>query len=107
MSRPELWVTIAGMALITFTLRSSFLLAANRLTLPPLLRRSLTYVPPSVLAAIVAPALAQPSGAGLGPVDLRLVAGAVAAVVAWRTRSIVATFAVGMAALWGLTWLLG
>lgn len=107
MSRPELWFTIAGMALITFTLRSSFLLAANRLTLPPLLRRSLTYVPPAVLAAIVAPALAQPSGAALGPVDLRLVAGALAAVVAWRTRSILATFAVGMAALWGLTWLLG
>ena len=107
MSRPELWVAVAGMALITFTLRSSFLLAANRLTLPPLLRRSLAYVPPAVLAAIVAPALAQPSDAALGPVDLRLVAGALAAVVAWRTRSIVATFAVGMAALWGLAWLLG
>jgi len=107
MGRPEIWFTIVGMTLITFTLRASFLLAANRLTLPPLLRLSLTYVPPAVLAAIVAPALAQPSDVALGPVDLRLVAGALAAVVAWRTRSIVATFAVGMAALWGLTWLLG
>ncbi len=106
MNRPELWLTIVGMALVTFALRASFLLAADRLALPPLLRRSLTYVPPAVLAAIVAPAIAQPSGAALGPFDLRLLSGAIAGLVAWRTRSIVATFAAGMAALWGLTWLL-
>ena len=106
MSRPELWLLIAGMALLTFLLRSSFLLAAGSLKLPPLLRRSLTYVPPAVLAAIVVPALAQPSGTALGPVDVRLAAGAVAAVVAWRTHSIVATFSVGMLVLWGATWLL-
>ncbi len=106
MNRPDLWFTIAAMALLTFALRASFLLAADRLVLPPLLGRSLTYVPPAVLAAIVLPALAQPSGVGVGPFDLRLLAGAVAGVVAWRTRSILATFAAGMVTLWGLTWLL-
>jgi branched-subunit amino acid transport protein len=63
-------------------------------------------VPPAVLAAIVAPAIAQPSGAALGPIDLRLLAGAVAGVVAYRTRSIATTFVAGMADALGATWLL-
>lgn len=107
MTRPELWLTIVGMAFVTYALRSSFLLAADRLTLPPLLQRALRYVPAAVIAAIVAPALAAPSGAALGPVDVRLIAGLIAGLVAWRTRSIVATFGIGMLALWGSTWLLG
>lgn len=107
MTRPEVWLTIAGMALVTFALRGSFLLAADRTTLRPFVQRALRYVPPAVLAAIVAPALAQPSGVGLGPVDLRLFAALVAGVVAWRTRSILATFGSGMLTLWGATWLIG
>lgn len=106
MSRPEVWLTIAGMAVITYALRGSFLLAADAFRPSAMLERALRYVPPAVLAAIVVPALAQPSGASVGPVDVRLVAGAVAAVVAWRSRSIVATFAVGMLVLWGITWTL-
>lgn len=106
MSRPELWLTIAGMALITFALRAGFLLAADRLTLPTVVRRALTYVPSAVLAAIVAPALAQPLSQAGPHGDLRLLAAGVAAVVAWRTRSVVATFGVGMLTLWGATWLL-
>jgi len=105
-SRVELWITIAGMALITFALRGSFLLAADHVRLRPRFQRALTYVPPAVLAAIVAPALAQPSGTSLGVFDVRLLAAAVAAAVAWRTRSIIATFALGMLTLWGMTWLL-
>ncbi|TVR88219.1 MAG: AzlD domain-containing protein [Trueperaceae bacterium] len=107
MTRPEVWFTIVGMALVTFALRGSFLLAADRTTLRPLVQRALRYVPPAVLAAIVAPALAQPSGAAIGPFDLRLIAGLVAGLVAWRTRGILATFGTGMLTLWGLTWLLG
>lgn len=107
MTRLEVWLTIVGMALMTFALRGSFLLAADRTTLRPLVERALRYVPPAVLAAIVAPALAQSSGAVLGPVDARLVAGAIAGLVAWRTRSIVATFGIGMLTLWGITWLIG
>ncbi len=107
MTRPEVWFTIAGMALVTFALRGSFLLAADRTRLRPLVQRALRYVPPAVLAAIVAPALAQSSGAGLGPIDLRLIAGVVAGLVAWRTRSILATFGTGMVTLWGSTWLIG
>ena len=106
MSRPELWLTIAGMAVVTFALRAGFLLAADRLTLPPLVRRALAYVPSAVLAAIVAPALVQGAGQAGTHGDLRLVAAGIAAVVAWRTHSVAATFGVGMLTLWGATWLL-
>jgi branched-subunit amino acid transport protein len=100
-------VLIALMAVVTWTARASFIMLGERVTFPPLLRRALTYVPPAVLAAIVAPALVQPSGTLLGPIDARLVAGAVAGLVAWRTHSIVATFVTGMVVLWTFRWLAG
>lgn len=107
MSSTYLWTLFATMGLVTLALRASFLLLQDRLTLPPLLRRALAYVPPAVLAAIVTPALFEPGGTGsLGPVDVRLLAGALAVIVAWRTRSVLATLALGMAVLWGLGWLL-
>lgn len=108
MSGAALWATFAAMGAITLALRASFLLLGDRLALPPLARRALVYVPPAVLAALVTPALFEPSGvAALGPVDVRLLAGAAAVAVAWRTKSVLATLGTGMGALWTLGWLLG
>ncbi len=107
MSRPELWLLIGLMALITLAERASFLVLRDRLEMPPFVRRALAYVPAAVLAAIVAPALFQPSGITIGVIDVRLLAGLLAGVVAWRTQSIVATFASGMVALWTLSYLVG
>lgn len=104
---PGLWGLFLAMGAVTLAARASFLLLQDRITLPPVLRRSLAYVPPAVLAAIVTPALFEPGGVGVGPFDARLAAGAVAILVAWRTKSVLATLAVGMAVLWSLTWLLG
>jgi hypothetical protein len=47
------------------------------------------------------------SNARAGIVDERVVAGGVAAVVAWRTRSISATIGIGMVTLWTVSLLLG
>jgi branched-subunit amino acid transport protein len=99
------WLVFAAMGIVTLALRASFLLLQDRAGLPPLLRRALAYVPPAVLAAIVAPALFAPGTVALGPVDARLPAGLVAIVVAWRTKSVLATLGAGMAVLWTLTWL--
>jgi branched-subunit amino acid transport protein len=98
-----LWGVVAGMGVVTLALRASFLVLPERTALPPLLRRALAYVPPAVLAAIVAPALFAPGEVALGPIDARLPAGLVAIVVAWRTRSVLATLASGMGVLWTLT----
>jgi branched-subunit amino acid transport protein len=105
-SRPELLLLIGLMALITLAERASFLVLRDRLVMPPFVRRALAYVPAAVLAAIVAPALFQPSGVSVGVVDVRLLAGLLAGLVAWRTQSIVATFGSGMVALWTLTYLI-
>jgi branched-subunit amino acid transport protein len=108
MTDATLWALFVAMGLVTLAARASFVLLQDRARPPAQLRRALHYVPPAVLAAIVAPELAAPgTTAFVGPVDPRLPSALLAAVVAWRTGSVLATFSVGMASLWSLTWLIG
>ncbi|MGE5549389.1 MAG: AzlD domain-containing protein [Bacteroidota bacterium] len=92
--------------LVTFLTRLSFIALLGRVETPPLLARALRFVPPAVLAAIIFPELII-HGGRLDPTlgNMRLIAGSLAAVVAWRTRNVLLTIAVGMAALWALQWL--
>lgn len=105
MSRIELWLVLLGMGLITYVIRASFLLFAERLTLSPRLKRALRYVPAAVLAAIIAPALLLPEGNIALSGNARLLAGLAAALAAYFKRSILLTILVGMGALWLLQWL--
>jgi branched-subunit amino acid transport protein len=93
-------ILIAGAG--TYAMRASFLAFAHRMTtVPPAVDRILRQIPPAVLAAIVVPALVRPEG----HLDLwqpRLLAGIVAALVAWRTRNVGVTVIVGIALLAGL-----
>lgn len=95
-----MWLTLAGMALVTFALRASFLLLPPHVETPPLLRRALRYVPAAVLTAIWAPELV------LSPGYEQMAAGAVAIAVAWRWRVTFATILAGLAALHLFHWLL-
>ena len=96
------WMPVLALAgLITFATRLSFIALLGRVESPPLLTRALRFVPPAVLSAIIFPELLVRDGAlrlGLG--NARLVAGVIAAAVAWRTRNVLLTIAVGMGALW-------
>ena len=101
MSDTTLWLTILGAGLCTWLLRLSFIELWQWMSVPPLLDRALRYVPPAVLAALVVPALVRSGGAiDLSPDNLRLMAGIVAAVVAWFSRNVLLTLAVGMGVLW-------
>jgi len=100
MNRPDVWLMIVLAGAITFSHRAAFIMLGSRLRMPPLLRRSLAYVPAAVLAAIVAPALTVRSGVAVGPFDVRLIALLGAGVVAWRARNLLITFIAGMALLW-------
>ena len=94
------WLAIAGIAALTYALRASFLLLPEQAQLPAPLRRALRYVPPAVLTAIWAPEILLRGGAlQFGPGNERLLAGAVAIVVAWRFRLTYLTIAAGMIAL--------
>jgi branched-subunit amino acid transport protein len=99
-STPAILGVILVVGLITFAIRFSFIALFGRLEeIPPGLQRALRYVPAAVLAALVVPAVVVfPADGGLA-VD-KLVAGTVAAGVAWRTDDILATIVVGMGTLW-------
>lgn len=94
-------VTIAGMGLITYSIRLSLFLLPERVVLPPWLLRALRYVPAAVLSAIIAPELLQPGGTlDLSLGNDRLLAGLAAMLIAWRTRNVFLTVAVGLVLLW-------
>jgi branched-subunit amino acid transport protein len=95
-----LWATLAGMTLVTYLLRASFLVLPPGVETPPLARRALRYVPAAVLTAIWAPELLlQNQVLYLSLQNERLLAGAVAIAVAWRWRMTSITIAAGLAAL--------
>jgi branched chain amino acid efflux pump len=94
-----LFVTLLGMALVTYVLRSSFLLLPPGIETPALLKRALRYVPAAVLTAIWAPEVLLHG-------NEQLAAGAVAILTAWRWRLTLATIAAGLLALHLFQWLL-
>lgn len=97
------WVVIVGGGVVTYAVRAALLAVAHRARdLPPRVRDGLRMIPPAALAALVAPAVLRPDG----PLLLwhpRPLAGLLAAAVAWRTRSVVATLLVGGGVLVALT----
>lgn len=100
MSEGMVWATMAAMGAVTFLARLSFIAAWGRFEPPPLLREALRYVPPAVLAAIIAPDVLMPGGAlDISAGNPRILAALAAALVAWRTRSALATIAAGAAAM--------
>lgn len=99
------WLVIIGVALVTFGLRASFIVFADPHRFPHGFRRALVFVPPSVLAAIVAPGLLAPDGTlALGLDNPRALAGLVAIACALRLRTPLAAIVSGMSALWLLQW---
>jgi len=101
-----IWLAIAGMTVVTFFQRASFLLLPPSVQLPPLLRRALRYVPAAVLTAIWAPELMLQKGVlsiALG--NERLLAGIVAIAIAWRFRVTFGTILAGLAALHFFDWM--
>lgn len=101
MAELSLWLLFGLIGLGTFALRFSFIYFFGRIEMPAWLRRALRYVPASVLAALVVPALTHPTGVfDVSLSNVRLLAGLGAAVVAWRTRNVLWTLVTGMALLW-------
>jgi branched-subunit amino acid transport protein len=93
----KIWWIILAAGLITYLIRLSFIIALERLKLPDWFTRSLRYVPPAVLSAILVPALADWQGKiNLSWNNPQIIAGIVSAVVAWRTRNVVLTLAAGL-----------
>jgi branched-subunit amino acid transport protein len=100
------WLIIMAVSLATFLLRASFIVFADPHRFPHAFRQALTFVPPAVLAAIVAPGLLLRDGVlDLSLANERLFAGLVAIVATIFVRNAMAAIAAGMSTLWLLQWL--
>jgi branched-subunit amino acid transport protein len=86
-------------------MRMSFIYLFGRFEMPAMVTRSLRFVPPAVLSAIIAPALFMPNNTlDVSLNNYRLMAGVAAILVGWRTKNTLLTILAGMAALLVLMW---
>jgi branched-subunit amino acid transport protein len=98
------WCIIFGGTVATYATRLSFFVLIRYERLPKLFQRGLHYVPPTILAALIFPDLIRPACVfNISFDNHRLIAGLLAAIVSWRTKSIWLTIAVGMVVLWLLS----
>ena len=100
----NLWLIILGMGLVTFGIRLVPIVLLGRFEIPLVVQRALRFVPPAVLTAIIVPELLYRNGQlDVSLANLRLLAGLLAIVVAWRTKNALITIGVGMITLWVLS----
>lgn len=103
----NIWLVMLLGGLITFGMRFSLIYLFGRFHVPEALRKALHYVPPAVLSAIIFPELfIRNETLNLSLDNYRLMAGVVAILVAWFTKSILITILAGMVALFLLQFFL-
>jgi branched-subunit amino acid transport protein len=104
----SLWLVMLFAGFLTFATRLSFILLLDHIKVPDWFRRGLRFVPAAVLSAIILPDLANHNAAlDISLHNPQLFAGALAVLVAWRTRNVLLTILAGMAALLIFQTLLG
>ena len=102
----EIWVVMLSIGILTFLTRLSFIYLLEKWQPPEVITRALRFVPVAALTAIFVPEMALQNGElVLSLENIRLMAGIIAILVAWRTKSALWTIAVGMVSFWALTWL--
>lgn len=100
MSQGLLWLSIIIIGLLTLGIRLSFMLFMGTMRIVPMVQQALRFVPVAVLSALIAPALFLPGDVlNLSLGNIRLIAGIVAILVAWRTKNVLLTILIGMACL--------
>lgn len=95
--RNEIILIIMGMAAVTFVTRFSCVALLQQTGMPAWLERWLKHIPTAILTALIVPALVLPEG----QIDISLhnhylVAGVIAALVAYKSRNIIATLMLGL-----------
>jgi branched-subunit amino acid transport protein len=97
-------VAVLAVGALTYAARAApILLLADR-TMPREVQRALRYVGPAVLSALVISLVA--GGEGIGGVEIEEIAAiAVGCLVAYLTKSLIASLAAGMVVLWLLIWM--
>ena len=97
MSDAFIWTVIIAMAIANFALRFIPMAAVSRVELPRPVMRWLSYIPISVMGAIVADSVLRPEGEFAAPwSNPYLVAAIPTALVYYKTRSFLGAVVVGM-----------
>ena len=92
-----LGLIILGMGVVTYAIPLAPMLLLGCVEGRPLMRRALRFVPPAVLSALIFPELLLPGGTlDLSPGNPRLLAGALAALIVWRTKNALLAIGIGM-----------
>ncbi len=103
----QLLLTIAGMVVVTYGIRLSFLVFGHKLSFPVWLSRALHYVPAAVLTALIVPMALAPQGAiDLSPGNAYLSGTLAAAAVAFFSRHTLAAIVSGFVVYGLWRWLL-
>ena len=98
--RLEVVLTVLCMAAATYFTRFASPLLLDRTGVPRWMVRLLKHVPTAMLTALIAPALLAPQGyLQIGPGNHYLLAGTVAAFMAWRRQPPAVTMGSGMAVM--------
>jgi branched-subunit amino acid transport protein len=97
----KIWWIMAGLGLGTFLIRFSFIALYGKIQFPPLVEKSLKFIPAAVLFSLISPQfLMVNSYPNLTLANPRLIAGTAAAFVSWRTKNVALTIICGMAVLY-------
>lgn len=97
MSDGYIWAVIAGMAVMNLAERLAPIAVTSRLRLPKPVERWLSFIPVSVMAALVAGEVLHPSGEWLAPwANPYLWAAVPTGLVYWKTRSFLGSVLVGL-----------
>jgi branched-subunit amino acid transport protein len=108
MDQTLIFLTILGMALVTYIPRLLPVALLSSRSLPPLAIAWLRFVPVAVLAALLFPSLLIQEGrADISPGNLFFWAGLPTLLVAWKTRSLFGSVVVGMALVAAARYLTG
>ena len=98
-----IWLVMIASGLLTFAARFSMIGLFQDRELPQIIKQILTYVAPSVLAAIIIPDVLHIDGAVMVLDNPKIPAFLLAMVAAALTRNVLVTISTGMVSLWVIT----
>jgi branched-subunit amino acid transport protein len=99
---------IAGMFIVTFSIRYILLPFSGRIRFSPGMQRALSYVPPAVLTAIIVPMALMPDGHTLqvSMANPYLVGTVFTTLIGWFSKNLMITIVGGMAVFVVCQWVL-
>lgn len=96
----NLWTVILSVGVATFLIRFSFVWLLGNRKVNSTVQKILQFVPPAVLAALIAPSFLLTADARFSMDNQRMWAGLIAALIAWKSKNVMYTILTGFFILW-------